>query len=156
MPRRGPVPKRKLPPDYVYNSVLVHRLINQVMRKGKKSIAEKICYTALKRVKERVHDDELKVLEKAIENLKPKVAVKPRRVGGATYQVPIEVLPERQVSLALRWLVEYARLRPGKSMVDKLSAEIIDAFKQQGGAFKKREEVHRVAEANRAFAHYRW
>ncbi|ACX52623.1 ribosomal protein S7 [Ammonifex degensii KC4] len=156
MPRRGPVPPREIDPDPVYGSKLVAKLINKVMRDGKKSIAEWICYGAFDLIREKTGKDPVEVLEKAIENVKPVLEVRPRRVGGATYQVPIEVRPERQVSLAIRWLVEYARQRQGKSMIEKLAAEILDAYNGTGGAVKKRDETHRMAEANRAFAHYRW
>lgn len=157
MPRRGLVVRRRTPPDYHYHSVLVRQLIHKLMRQGRKSKAEKICYGAMRMIGEKKKgESDLAVFEKAVENIKPKVEVKARRVGGATYQVPLEVHPRRQVSLALRWLVEQARARPEKSMKEKLAAEILEAFQGQGGAVKKREEVHRVAEANRAFAHYRW
>ncbi len=156
MPRRGPVPPRVIPPDVVYGSVLVQRLINKVMKKGKKTVAEWIVYGALRKVEERTGQPPVQVLEKALENVMPLLEVRPRRVGGATYQVPIEVRPERRISLGIRWLVEYARQRSGRSMIDKLAAEILDAAQGQGGAVKRRDEVHRMAEANKAFAHYRW
>lgn len=166
MPRRGRAQPREIPPDLVYGSELVQRLINRVMQKGKKSIAEKIVYKALDIVKEKTGKDPLEVLEKAIENLKPEVEVRPRRVGGATYQVPIPVREARRLSLAIRWLVTYARgpegrlepgyRRPERTMAEKLAGEIIDAYNGTGGAFRRKEEMHRMAEANRAFAHYRW
>lgn len=156
MPRRGPVPPREIPPDPIYGSVLIHKLINQIMRKGKKSIAEKIMYGSLLLIHQRTKRNPLDVLANAIRNVMPVVEVRPRRVGGATYQVPMEVRPTRRVSLALRWLVQAARQRKGKTMAHRLADEIIDASNNQGGAVRIKEEVHRIAEANRAFAHYRW
>lgn len=156
MPRRGSVVRREVSPDPIYGSVLVSRLINKVMKDGKKSLAESITYKAFELVREKTGQDPVEVLEKAMKNLMPVVETKPRRVGGATYQVPVEVRPERRISLALRWLVEYARLRSEHTMVERLAAEIIDASNGQGGAVKKREDTHRMAEANKAFAHYRW
>ncbi len=156
MPRKGPVPPRVVPPDMVYGNVMVQRLINKVMTRGKKTLAERIVYGALRLVEHRSGQDPVRVLEKALQNVMPVLEVKPRRVGGANYQVPVEVRPERRVSLGIRWLVEYARQRPDRGMVEKLAREILDAFQGQGGAVKRREEVHRMAEANKAFAHYRW
>ena len=156
MPRRGTVKKRKLQPDHFYNSTLISKFINTVLRKGKKSVAEKIVYGAMENVKKKAKDDPLKLFEKAVENVRPMLETKSRRVGGATYQVPIEVPLNRSSSLAVRWLIRYARERAGKSMEEKLSAEIIDAVNNRGGAAKKREDIHKMAEANRAFAHYRW
>lgn len=156
MPRRGYVVRREVSPDPVYGSTLVSRLINKVMKDGKKSLAESITYKAFDLVKERTGQDPVEVLEKAMKNLMPVVETKPRRVGGATYQVPVEVRPERRISLGLRWLVQYARLRSERTMVERLAAEIMDAANGQGGAVKKREDTHRMAEANKAFAHYRW
>ena len=156
MPRRGPVPPRPIPPDVVYQSTTVQRLINKVMKDGKKTVAEWIVYGALRKVEEKTGQHPVQVLEKALQNVMPVLEVRPRRVGGATYQVPIEVRPERRLSLGIRWLVEYARQRSGRGMVDKLAAEILDASQGQGGAVKRRDEVHRMAEANKAFAHYRW
>lgn len=156
MPRRGLVPIREIPPDPVYGSIVIHKLINQIMRKGKKSIAEKIMYGALFLIHQRTKQNPLDVLANAIRNTMPVVEVRPRRVGGATYQVPIEVRPTRRISLALRWLVQAARQRRGKTMAHRLADEIIDASNNQGGAVRIKEEVHRIAEANRAFAHYRW
>ncbi len=156
MPRRGYVKRRQLPPDYKYNSTLVTKFINVVMKDGKKTKAEKIVYRALDIVKEKMKEDPLKVLTKAVENCKPLIETRSRRVGGATYQVPVEVLPHRQLSLAVRWIVNYARARKGKSMEEKLAAEIMDAYHNRGGAIKKKEDTHKMAEANRAFAHYRW
>lgn len=156
MPRKGKVERREVMPDPVYGDRLVSKFINMVMRKGKKSVAEKIVYGAFDLVKERTKEDPLKVFKKAVENAKPLLEVRSRRVGGATYQVPIEVRPERGLSLALRWLVYYAKIKTGKPMVEKLAEELIDAYNGRGGAVKKKEEVHRMAEANKAFAHYRW
>lgn len=156
MPRKGPVPPRVIPPDVVYGSVMVQRLINKVMTRGKKTLAERIVYSALRHVQQRTGQDPVQVFEKALQNVMPVLEVKPRRVGGANYQVPVEVRPERRVSLGIRWLVEYARQRPERGMVEKLAREILDASQGQGGAVKRKEEVHRMAEANKAFAHYRW
>lgn len=156
MPRKGPIPKREVLPDPVYNSRLAARFINRLMYSGKKGVAEKIFYSALAELGEKTNEDPLRAFEKAIENVKPHQEVKARRVGGATYQVPMEVRPDRQVSLSIRWLISYARSRGEKSMAGKLTAEFLDAFNGRGGAVKKREDTHRMAEANRAFAHYRW
>jgi len=156
MPRRKRVVKREIAPDPKYGDVIVAKVINVIMRKGKKSIAEWICYEAMQKAAERLKDDPVAVLKKAIENIKPVIETKSRRVGGATYQVPVEVRPERRLSLAIRWLVQYAKNRNEKGMINKLAAEIVDAVNNRGNAIKKKEEVHRMAEANRAFAHYRW
>ena len=156
MPRRGTVKKRKPQPDHFYNSTLISIFVNTILKKGKKSLAQKIVYTAMERVKQKAKEDPLKVFEKAVENVRPVLETKSRRVGGATYQVPIEVSLNRSTSLAVRWLISYARDRAGKSMEEKLSAEIIDAVNNRGGAVKKKEDIHKMAEANRAFAHYRW
>lgn len=156
MPRKGPVSKREVPPDPVYNSVDVAMLINKVMKDGKKSVAERIVYGVFEIVKEKTKRDPLEVFSQALNNVMPLVEVRPRRVGGANYQVPIEVRPDRSKSLGLRWLVNYARTRQGKSMMEKLASEIMDAANGVGGAVKKREDTHRMAEANKAFAHYRW
>jgi small subunit ribosomal protein S7 len=156
MPRRREIAKREILPDPVYNSPLVAKFVNAMMWDGKKSTAEQILYRALEKVRERTQEDPLKVFKKAVENLQPRVEVKSKRVGGATYQVPVEVNAARRTALALRWLVGYARGRGEKTMVDKLAAEILDAAGNKGNAVKKREDVHRMAEANKAFAHYRW
>ncbi|MCX7723831.1 MAG: 30S ribosomal protein S7 [Thermodesulfovibrio sp.] len=156
MPRRGYVPRREVLPDPKYQSKLVSKLINVVMKDGKKSISEKICYGALEIIKEKTGQDPLKILKQAVENIKPVLEVRPRRVGGATYQVPMEVRPNRRLSLALRWLVMYARQRKEKTMKERLAGEILDAYNNVGSAIKKKEETHKMAEANRAFAHYRW
>ncbi len=156
MPRKGKVERREVMPDPIYGDKLVSKFINMVMRRGKKSVAEKIVYGAFDLIKERTKEDPLKVFKKAVENARPLLEVRSRRVGGATYQVPIEVRPERSLSLALRWLVYYAKIKTGRPMVEKLAEELIDAYNGRGGAVKKKEEVHRMAEANKAFAHYRW
>ena len=156
MSRRNAAVKREVLPDPVYNSALVAKIVNQVMVDGKKGIAQSIVYTAMKTAGEKLNDEPLNVLVTAIENIKPKLETKARRVGGANYQVPMEVSAERQQTLAIRWLVLYARKRNERGMDSKLSAEIVDAFNQAGGAVKKRDEMHRQAEANKAFAHYRW
>ncbi len=156
MPRRGKVKKRKLQPDHFYNSTLISKFINTILKKGKKSLAEKIVYGAMEKVKQKVKEDPLKMFEKAVENVRPVLETKSRRVGGATYQVPIEVSLNRSTSLSVRWLIRYAENRAGKSMEEKLSAEIVDAVNNRGGAVKKREDIHKMAESNRAFAHYRW
>ncbi len=159
MPRKGAVKPREIMPDPIYRDVLVHKLINKVMVDGKKSVAEKIVYGAMQILAEKTGDQPLEALHKAIENIKPILEVRPRRVGGATYQVPMEVPPRRQVSLALRWLVEAARSRSGKgnyTLLEKLSNELLDAYHNKGNAIKKKEDTHRMAEANKAFAHYKW
>ena len=156
MPRRGMVKKRKPQPDHFYNSTLISIFVNNMLKKGKKNTAQKIVYTAMERVKQQAKEDPLKMFEKAVENVRPVLETKSRRVGGATYQVPIEVPLNRSTSLAVRWLLKYARDRAGKSMEEKLSAEIIDAVNHRGGAVKKKEDIHKMAESNRAFAHYRW
>jgi small subunit ribosomal protein S7 len=156
MPRRNRPPRREVAPDIKYNSVLVSRFINKLMRDGKKSTAQHIFYSALDIAESRAKRSGLEVFEQAVKNATPILEVKPRRVGGATYQVPVEVRPERKVSLAIRWLVSSARNRPGKSMAEKLANELLDAANNTGTTVKKREDTHKMAEANRAFAHYRW
>lgn len=157
MPRRkGRVERRELPPDVKYGSLWVQKMINMIMWNGKKSTAEKIVYRALDLVGGRTKEDPLRVFEQAVRNCMPMIEVRPRRVGGATYQIPIEVRPERQLSLAMRWLRNAARSRKGRPMSERLAAEIIDAYRGQGAAVKRRDDVHRMAEANRAFVHYRW
>ena len=156
MSRRGLIPKRKVLPDPVYQSPLVTKFINCMMWQGKKAVAEQIFYGAMKAIQERTKEDPLKVFRKAMDNVKPAVEVKSRRVGGSNYQVPIEVRPQRRMALALRWLIGYSRQRPEKSMKERLANEIMDAASARGNAFKKKEDTHRMAEANRAFAHYRW
>lgn len=156
MPRRGKVVIRKLSPDAKYDNELVTRIINRVMMGGKKNTAENIMYDALRIIEKRESKDPVSVLEEAVKNATPVLEVKPRRVGGATYQVPVEVSPRRGLSLAIRWLIKSARARTGRSMEEKLAAELSDAFKGQGATIKKREDVYRMAQANRAFAHYKW
>jgi small subunit ribosomal protein S7 len=156
MPRRREVPKRETIPDPIFQSKLVTRCVNVIMEDGKKNLAERIFYDAMDVVKEKTNEDPIKVFHKALENVKPVVEVKSRRVGGSTYQVPIDVRPERRMALALRWLTHYARQRHEKTIADKFAGEIIDASRGQGSAAKKREDTHRMAEANKAFAHYRW
>ncbi len=156
MPRRASAVKKETSPDAKYNNVTVARFINKIMSRGKKSTAERIVYGALQIVEQEMSKDPATVLEQAIKNASPVLQVKPRRVGGATYQVPVEVEPERSLSMAMRWLIATARARGGKSAAEKLAAEISDASKGQGATIKKREDTHKMAEANRAFAHYRW
>ena len=156
MPRRNRPIKRELSPDAKYHSEIAARLINKVMTRGKKSTAERIVYDALQIMEQEAPKAPVSVLEQAVKNVTPFLEVKPRRVGGATYQVPIEVRTERALSLAIRWLVKSARARTGKSMAEKLAAELTEASKGQGATIKKREDTHKMAEANRAFAHYRW
>ncbi len=156
MPRRGYIAKRDVLPDPIYNSKIVTKLINNIMLDGKKTVAQKIVYDAFDIVKEKENKDALEVFETALNNIMPVLEVKARRVGGATYQVPIEIRAERRQTLGLRWLVTYARNRHEKTMAEKLAAEIIDAVNMTGGAVKKKEETHRMAEANKAFAHYKW
>jgi len=156
MPRKQVIVKREILPDPKYNSKLVAKFVNMLMRKGKKSTAEAICYKALNRIQEKTSGDAIAIFKKAVENLKPSLEVKSRRVGGASYQVPVEVKQTRRLSLAFRWLRMYASLRPEKSMVEKLAGEILDASNNTGAAIKKKEDVHRMADANKAFAHYRW
>ncbi len=160
MPRKGPVPPREIPPDPKYGDVLVHKLINKVMKDGKKSIAEWIVYTALEEASKEVGLTPVELLHRVIEILKPKWEVRPRRVGGATYQVPVEVSERRAVSLAIKWLVEAARERPrhrgSYTMIERLKAELIDALNEKGGAYKKKEDTHKMAQANMVFSHFRW
>jgi len=156
MPRRGTVPKRETPPDPVYQSALVTKFINSMMFGGKRSTSQAIMYGALEVVQQRSGDDPIKVFKKAVDNVKPMLEVKSRRVGGSNYQVPVEVNPNRRTSLALRWLIGYARKRPERTMVQKLANELLDASNMRGAAVKKREDTHKMAEANKAFAHYRW
>lgn len=156
MPRKGPAPKRQVTPDPVYHSELVTRFINRLMTRGKRSLAEGIFYDAMAMVEERSGQPGLEVFEKAMRNIMPIVEVRPRRVGGATYQVPVEVRSERRQSLGIRWMVTFSRRRGGKTMRDKLAGEILDAAQNSGAAVRRREEMHRMAEANKAFGHYRW
>ncbi len=156
MPRNGPAQRRELPPDPVYRSVLVTQVVNKVLSRGKRTLAERIVYAALDLVGERSGSDPIGALKRAIENTRPELEVKSRRVGGATYQVPVEVRPRRATTLAIRWLVGYARQRREKTMAERLAGEILDASNGIGNAVKRREDMHRMAESNKAFAHYRW
>jgi small subunit ribosomal protein S7 len=156
MPRKGTVERRETVADPVYNNTVVQKMINCLMYKGKKSVAQRLVYDALDVIGKKTNDDPIKVFKKALENVKPALEVKSRRVGGANYQVPVEVNRNRQTSLSLRWIIGYARSRGEKSMVERLSAELLDAANSRGGAIKKRDDTHRMAEANKAFAHYRW
>jgi len=156
MPRRREITKREILPDPKYKNALVARFVNNIMERGKKSVAEGIFYGAMDLIQQRTQEDPLKLFEKSVNNVKPIIEVKSRRVGGATYQVPTEVRPERRTALAIRWLIAYSGERSEKSMEEKLAGELIDAANNRGGAIKKREDVHKMAEANKAFAHYRW
>ena len=156
MPRRGNVPKREILPDPMYNSVLVTKLVNSIMLDGKKGVAQKVVYGAFQIVEEKTGKSGLEAFQTAMENIMPAVEVKTRRVGGANYQVPIEVRPERRQTLGLRWLTNYSRARSEKTMRERLAGEIMDAANSQGNAFKKKEDTHKMAEANKAFAHFRW
>ena len=157
MARRRTAEKRAILPDPKFHDMLVSRFVNCLLRQGKKSLAERMLYSALDTIKEKVADEEpLRVFKKAVENAAPVLEVRSRRVGGATYQVPVEVSHNRRIALSIRWLIGNAKSRAGKSMAEKLTAELLDAYNSQGGAIKKKEEVHRMAEANKAFAHYRW
>ncbi len=156
MPRRRQTEPRSLPPDPVYNSTLAEKFMNCLMWDGKKTVSQNVFYEAMSKIQERTSDDPLKIFKKAVENCKPMLEVKTRRVGGANYQVPVEVAQNRRVSLAIRWLILNARSRPEKGMGDKLANELNDAANMRGGAIKKKDDVHRMAEANKAFAHYRW
>ena len=156
MPRKGHVAKREPMPDPIYGSTLANKFVNNLMWDGKKSTAQSIFYKAMTQLEAKGGDEALKLFKKAVENVKPLLEVKTRRVGGANYQVPVEVNPERRTSLAIRWLINYGRSRGEKGMVDKLGNELLDAANGRGAAMKKKEDVHRMAEANKAFAHYRW
>jgi len=157
MPRKGPVPKRQVTPDRIYDSVLVTKFINRLMRDGKKAVAERIFYKAMEIIEQKTGKPALEVFEQAIENVAPQVEVRPRRVGGQTYHVPIEVNPDRRRSLAIRWIVQAVqRKKSGRPAEERLAQELLDAYNRTGVAYKKREDTHRMAEANRAFAHYRW
>jgi small subunit ribosomal protein S7 len=156
MPRKGPVPKRDVLPDPVYNSKIVTRFVNKVMMQGKKGVAESIVYDAFDIIREKTGKDPLEVFETALKNVMPALEVRARRVGGANYQVPVEVRADRKLSLGIRWLVNYSRLRGEKTMRERLAAELLDASNNTGAAVKKKEDTHKMAEANKAFAHYRW
>ncbi len=154
--RRRRAEKRKVAADLIYNSIFVSKIINQIMLDGKKSLSRSIFYKAMDMVKDKSGNDSMEMLQQAIDNITPKIEVRPRRVGGATYQVPVEIRPERQKALVVRWLVNYAKARAERTMVEKLAGEILDAANNRGSSIKKKEDTHRMAEANRAFAHYRW
>lgn len=156
MPRRRVAEKREILPDPKYNSKLVSKFINVMLEDGNKSVAERICYGAFDIMKEKTGNDPLKIFKTAIDNIKPVVEVKPRRVGGATYQIPVEIRPQRRIALAFRWIINFSRARNEKTMKERLAAELIDAVNNAGASIKKKEDTHRMAEANKAFAHYRW
>ena len=156
MPRKGPAPRRELMPDPIYHSVLVTQIVNKVLQRGKRSTAERIVYEALDIVKEKTQSEPLPALKRAVENVKPQLEVKSRRVGGATYQVPVEVRPRRANTLAIRWIVGYSRQRREKTMAERLANELLDASNGVGASVKRREDMHKMAESNKAFAHYRW
>ena len=156
MPRKGPPPRRELIPDPIYRSVLVTQIVNKVLSRGKRSLAETIVYDALETIKEKTGAEPIATLKRAVENTKPQLETKSRRVGGATYQVPMEVRPRRATTLSIRWLVGYSRQRREKSMAQRLASELLDASNGVGAAVKRREDIHKMAESNKAFAHYRW
>ena len=156
MPRRGFVPKREVLPDPIYGTVVVTKLINQIMLDGKRGVAQQVCYDAFEMIKQKTDKDPNEVFQAALNNVMPQLEVKARRVGGATYQVPMEIRPERRQTLGLRWIVEFSRTRGEKTMSERLAAELMDAANNTGNAVKRKEEMHRMAEANKAFAHYRW
>ena len=156
MPRKGPAPRRDLLPDPIYRSVLVTQIVNKVLERGKRSLAERLVYDAMDLIKDRSDGDPVAVVKRAVENTKPQLEVKSRRVGGATYQVPVEVRPRRAATLSIRWLVGYSKQRREKTMAQKLAAELLDASNGVGTAVKRREDMHKMAESNKAFAHYRW
>ena len=156
MPRKGPAPRRELNPDPVYRSVLVTQLVNKILLRGKRSLAESIVYDAMKIVEERTGSEPLSTVKRAVENVKPALEVKSRRVGGATYQVPVEVRAGRSTTLAMRWIIQYSRARREKTMTERLMNELLDASNGLGAAVKRREDTHKMAESNKAFAHYRW
>ena len=156
MPRRGNVPKREILPDPIYNSVLVTKLVHSIMLDGKKGVAQKVVYAAFDQIKEKTEKDPVEVFQQALENVMPSLEVKARRVGGANYQVPMEVRPTRRQTLGLRWLTNYSRARSERTMKERLAGEIMDAYNNAGNAVKKREDTHKMAEANKAFAHFRW
>ena len=156
MPRNGPATRREMVPDPVYRSVLVTQVVNKVLSRGKRTLSERIVYTALETVRDKTGGDPVSILKKAVENTRPELEVKSRRVGGATYQVPVEVRPRRATTLAIRWLTTYSRQRREKTMAERLAGEILDASNNIGAAVKRREDMHKMAESNKAFAHYRW
>ncbi|PIE65923.1 MAG: 30S ribosomal protein S7 [Deltaproteobacteria bacterium] len=156
MPRKGEIPKRKINPDPKFHDTLLAKFVNVLMYDGKKSVAERIVYEALDKIAERTGEDPVRVFKKAIDNVKPQLEVKSRRVGGSNYQVPVEVRPNRKTALAMRWIIRYSRARGEKGMVNQLAGELLDAAANRGSAVKKKDDTHRMAEANKAFAHYRW
>ena len=156
MPRKGPAPRRELMPDPIYNSVVVTQLVNKILQRGKRTVAEKIVYAALATIEEKTGTEPISTLKRAVDNVRPALEVKSRRVGGATYQVPVEVKPGRANTLALRWLVSYSRQRREKTMTERLQNELLDAANGLGASVKRREDTHKMAESNKAFAHYRW
>ena len=156
MPRRGFIPKREVLPDPVYGTVVVTKLINQIMLDGKRGVAQQVCYQAFETIKDKTGKEANDVFQQALNNVMPQLEVKARRVGGATYQVPVEIRPERRQTLALRWIVDFSRKRGEKTMAERLAAELMDAANNTGASVKRKEEMHRMAEANKAFAHYRW
>jgi small subunit ribosomal protein S7 len=156
MSRKREVRKREILPDPKYHDSLIAKFINGIMRRGKKSLSEKVFYRSLDIIKDKTHSDPVKIFSQAMDNVKPLIEVRPRRVGGATYQVPVEVRPQRKVALSIRWIIGYAKQRSEKTMEEKLSAELIDAANNRGASIKKKEDTHKMAEANKAFAHYRW
>jgi small subunit ribosomal protein S7 len=156
MSRKREVRKREIIPDPKFHDSLIAKFINGIMRRGKKSLSEKVFYRSLNIIKDKTHSDPVKIFSQAMDNVKPLIEVRPRRVGGATYQVPVEVRPQRKVALAIRWIIGYAQQRSEKTMEEKLSAELIDAANNRGASIKKKEDTHKMAEANKAFAHYRW
>ena len=156
MPRKGPAPRREQNPDPIYNSVLVSQIVSKVMQRGKRSLAERIVYDALSQIEEKTSSEPIATLKRAVDNCKPQLEVRSRRVGGATYQVPVEVRPRRANTLAIRWLVGYSRQRRERSMAERLAMELLDASNGVGASIKRREDLHKMAESNKAFAHYRW
>jgi len=156
MPRKGPAPRRELAPDPIYRNVLVTQMVNKILVRGKRMLAESLVYDALDRIRTKTNDDPVGVLKKAVDNVRPQLEVKSRRVGGATYQVPVEVRPRRATTLAIRWITTYSRQRRERTMADRLANELLDASNYTGAAVKRKEDVHKMAESNRAFAHYRW
>ena len=156
MPRKGPAPRRELQPDPIYRNVLVTQVANKILTRGKRTISEGIVYSALDRIRNKTNDDPVGVLKKAVDNVRPQLEVKSRRVGGATYQVPVEVRPRRATTLAIRWIVGYSRQRRERTMADRLANELLDASNYTGASIKRKEDMHKMAESNKAFAHYRW
>ena len=156
MPRKGPAPRRELMPDPIYRSVVVTQLTNKVLQRGKRSVAERIVYEALDTIRDKTGNEPIAALKRAVDNVRPQLEVRSRRVGGATYQVPVEVRPRRANTLAIRWLVGYSRQRREKTMAERLAGELADAQSQQGSAYKRKDDIYRMAQANKAFAHYRW